>query len=125
MKLELKHLAPYLPYSLEVIHSEVNKAMPVTPLVLQGILDHQDKPLLRPLSDLTNYVEELEQFCPHTDDERYNDDGEDGFEINLQSFANLDTRLRLNWFCYEFYQKLFELHFDVFGLIEAGLAIKK
>ena len=135
MKLELKHLAPYLPYGL-------NCMIPIQGLVtMVGIqpkkasthkyvlfTDYSTKklteikPVLRPLSDLTKEIEQLEEFCPHSEDERYNENGEDGFEFNLESFAKLNGRLKLNWFSYGFYEKLFELHFDVFGLIEKGLA---
>lgn len=137
-ELKLEHLAPYLPYALKCI---VGKEK----VLLIGLDTEAEywiiwkklaasnqgcsypsknfKPILRPLSDLTKEIEQLEEFCPYTEDERYNSEGEDGFEIILENFASMNTRLQTNWFSYEFYEKLFKIHFDVFGLIEKGLAI--
>jgi hypothetical protein len=74
------------------------------------------KPILRPLSDLTD--EMIEDIC-----QRYRRS-----ETNAESWASSlrflrkygGTRYELPL---EFWSYLFELHFDVFGLIDAGLAI--
>ena len=111
MKLELKHLAPYLPYGLKVIRENTfieDDFFTIYGATKDNIYINSDgnlvllskvKPILRPLSDLTedllciSWIEniqekELESECP-----------------------------------YEVWQVLFENHFDVLGLIEKGLAI--
>jgi hypothetical protein len=76
------------------------------------------KLVLHPLSDLTD--EMIEDIC-----QRYRRS-----ETNAESWASSlrflrkygGTRYELPL---EFWSYLFELHFDVFGLIESGLAIDK
>lgn len=115
-KLELKHLAPYLPYSIGIeittyngkhisyswglkccsdyLISEYNDG------IKKGLTLTQVKPILRPLSDLINneFEKELGYFTPD-------------FRFNLDSTE------------YQFIERMLKLHFDVFGLIEKGLAI--
>ena len=109
MKLELKHLAPYLPYGLQFlkynqIHllSKLDYTDNELWLVNYGFLginSNITKPILRPLSDLT---EDL--LC-----------------------ISWIEHIRDNGLCtecpYEVWKVLFKNHFDVFGLIEKGLAI--
>lgn len=67
MKLELKHLAPYLPYGLKLTKDYWGKIGELVPFIKQDFkglqieLDYaittQCKPILRPLSDLTKKVE--------------------------------------------------------------------
>lgn len=136
MKLEIKHLAPYLPYGLTVL----SKPHLVTygeqvPLEVNGIAYSDSsnppdwqyefivndelmfaminekkhfKPILRPLSDLT----------------------EDKFKnviFKLQKVNNDVTMLFVDFDYKELsvweYEFLLENHFDVFGLIEKDLAI--
>jgi len=121
MKLELKHLAPYLPYGLklnlnrnqgmyvdsninilrtEICYNEtVNEAYIKYDLVTYGMEDI--KPILRPLSDLTKDKKVCSTYMVgvHLEDMHIN-----RWEWNLISYC-------------------FENHFDVFGLIEKGLAI--
>ena len=105
-KLELKHLAPYLPYGLkfywEDLKGNINKPWSLTINSIDFALENQNKPILRPLSDLINneFEKELGHFTPD-------------FKFNLD-----DTE-------YKFIEKMLKLHFDVFGLIEKGLAIDK
>ena len=109
MKLELKHLAPYLTHKLKAKNcfNEIVEAKGIqfgnescnntlwtfvkNGDYLQGYL-YQCKPILRPLSDL-------------------NQDGE------------IDTPEYLQGCCYSYVQNLISQHYDVFGLIEKGLAI--
>ena len=129
MKLELKHLAPYLPYSLK-IKTKYGWATMITLNEWNVNGDCEDsysyedhpnevlefKPILRPLSDLNKawYSEE-------------NEEDEEGFEqVNLLGktlkYFNYKTyKPRFNPY-FEF-ELLIKNYFDVFGLIEKGLAI--
>ena len=123
MKLELKHLATYLPYKLkfynissEEIFGEVEKIdvyfgkiYLYKPLSWEKVvIDYVNqsesiyKPILRPLSDLsTEHVSQL-------------------LLDNIKSNSSNDIKKDLS---YNSISILLELHFDVFGLIENGLAI--
>jgi hypothetical protein len=132
MKLQLKHLAPYLPYKLNCLAQGEGKQQ----FELQGIsdcyysdlheigrtvseqYDFEDTfPILRPLSDLKkgtdliDFESEIEQMYGN-------------IEINHIGLFHFTLD---GWTTWEEYQevisKLFEWHFDVFGLIEKGLAI--
>lgn len=115
MKLELKHLAPYLPYGLKVKYVGKHKyAELITGRSIYNIdgwngsmlttlgyqISFNDyKPILRPLSDL-----------------KYKELGYDSIEFAIYNIKNKYA----NYINYEY---CFEWHFDVFGLIEKGLAI--
>tara|TARA_R110000772_G_scaffold83493_1_gene176588 strand:- start:9461 stop:9808 length:348 start_codon:yes stop_codon:yes gene_type:complete len=108
MKLELKHLAPYLPYGLVVFIpiwkcertiSQLRQKSIVTKDFANHLLFADIKPILRPLSDLTEDILCI-SWIEHIEDKV------------------LDAECP-----YEVWQILFENHFDVFGLIEKGLAI--
>lgn len=87
MKLEIKHLAPYLPYLLQRFHKVSNPngenitALTVTnlneTLSLKSKCDYFFKPILRPLSDLAKEIEikgERTDFeCGSNPDKFYND----------------------------------------------------
>jgi hypothetical protein len=116
MKLELKHLAAYLPYGLKVKH-EGNITMLMTCerkkgdfLAIESVIDGYGKPILRPLSDLTKEITHNGQtFVPKS----------------VIDMAFPAERMGLNpatW-SHRVITKLIEWHFDVFGLIEKGLAI--
>ena len=107
-KLELKHLAPYLPYKLKVM-GEYGKYEEVIGYENNHLLFEYGlgkieslKPILRPLSDLSKneFISELGHFTKT-------------FKFNLDVTE------------YQFIIKMIKLHFDVFGLIEKGLAINK
>lgn len=117
MKLELKHLAPYLPYSIKFtvpIH-KFHKGAPYENRVLtmnespKLCLEH-GKPILRPLSGLSEnelYALKLES----------NTNGIENFgDIWFGGVISLEDMEYI-------LSKLFEWHIDVFGLIEKGLAI--
>ena len=118
MKLEQKHLAPYLPYGLKIKVIDTNfykydvmtlcDKSGLSNIGLSDLLDEpQDfKPILHPLSDLTKEIEvNGEKFVPR-----------DKFYGNPLDYKILDNN-------YNVVQKLLEWHFDVFGLIENGLAV--
>ena len=106
-KLELKHLAPYLPYELKGkdIQEGFDGIREMNIKTIDYFL-HNVKPILRPLSDLTNgkYYKCLEV---------------------LYSEEKIKRILNEHW-CHWEYKVLilcFEEHIDVFGLIPKGLAI--
>jgi len=118
-RLELKHLAPYLPYGLMIncdfkdgdVWACKLEGISVDEAFLEGAdwsyKDNTDfKPILRPMSDLTegNWCRESGYAG------RYIDDVADGNE-------------ELQYLSYNLCLFLFKNHFDVFGLIPAGLAI--
>jgi len=123
MKLELKHLAGYLPYGLKGISTEENLGIEtVKGLNYYGkhntvnvVTDVDDidlilfKPILRPLSDLTKEIEvNGEKFVPSQ-------------EYNYLRFEEISTfKGRCN--AMKFIQArelelLYEMHFDIYGLI--------
>lgn len=129
MKLTIKELAPYAPYNLKVqlgvterdltAISCDSKYVFVTEYIgarkkqMAGI--ESIKPLLRPLSDLASEIEHNgERFVPMDEVHLHHN-----FSVlktdNLQSDP---TR-----YPYTVVEFLISLHFDVFGLIERGLAL--
>lgn len=130
MKLELKHLAPYLPYGLKIMYTQRNEKHDLYFHNITAICTEQNhlKPILRPLSDLTNEIEiegkifvpKCELDCICRDLEFYS------FNFKYFTVGNQDKNYGQEYDLIDIYnvmQKLFEWHFDVFGLIENGLAI--
>lgn len=111
MKLELKHLAAYLPYELS-FYWEDYQGDQKTPWVLKAssiefVLANQNKPILRPLSDLTKEIEINEKkFVP---------------KIELEKIGTIP--LSISYYYHSQIEKLLKWHFDIYGLIEQGLAI--
>ena len=128
MKLELKHLASYLPYGLnikDVKHGSVFEALHfiTTPhqdfSLFKGNLDQliNDKylkPILFPLSSLTK--EDVKNFYQFNNDDFKSIDLKEWAE-DLIFLINEKEPFQLSQFEY-----LFSKKFDVFGLIDAGLA---
>ena len=141
MNLELKHLAPYLPYWVQATCS-VSRAKDIT-YTITGLsirpygndtkaimcsLKNKSlsescsikniKPILRPLSDLTSEFisncgvnggfEELHTW---------------GSNYSKGEKQDIITTKGISYASYDDFQILFSMHFDVFGLIEKGLAI--
>ena len=123
MKLELKHLAPYLPFCLKGNY-EVSEVVPSAKFELRNKelrTDNVDfflnyaKPILRPLSDLTKEIEvNGKKFVPHI---------KLGGRTNLKDYDIEYLSKNIDNMSYGLVSKLIEWHFDVFGLIEKGLAI--
>ena len=124
MKLELKHIAPYLPYGLKCLYQSGN----ISDISFDYLSDFgcdYFKPILRPLSDLftllndhNNYDTLIEQIAVFTDS-----DIAEEFIKHLERFkGDLNNA---SWSCapWAIMSQMFELHFDVFGLIPKGLAI--
>jgi hypothetical protein len=123
-KLELKHLAPYLPYALMLqekarprfqngdyifsVEKWVGRDIARPFVKRHGVV--WCKPILRPLSDLNKTIEiNGTKFHPK------------GQIRVLTSYKFADFELKDMQ--YGIIQLLFQWHFDVFGLIEKGLAI--
>lgn len=152
-KLELKHLCGYLPYGLEVFNeNSSSKGVILRNLSFdtpQWVLDEL-KPLLLPLSALTEQLQdgsvpivELAKMA-WTNNEplikkyyisnyilKYTFDGDEyyfsfdksyGFSFCRmtphQTFMPINNQLQL-------FEYLYSKHFDIYGLIPAGLAIDK
>lgn len=139
MKLELKHLAPYLPYGLRIILPKSGRIIVVAGLlevVDEGILVRDVDgswlglglwhftPILRPLSDLTKEIEHNgERFVPKRVLKEM-PDPIGGFHTDrLMTIVENPQKWSIEVANYAVVQKLIEWHFDVFGLIENGLAI--
>ena len=126
MKLETKHLAPYLPYKLKGIYEMSSKQKQETLQAIDTLgkcRTDEDlrwfeikmfKPILQPLFndnfDYTIFL--LDNFPEEKWADAYNDimNGV-GFGVKIEQIP------------YELHEFLFENHIDVFGLIEKGLAI--
>jgi hypothetical protein len=148
--LELKHITPYLPYKLKCLYSHTNKIGTISKINTIGdgfdndniklSIDYLDsehiwmfKPILRPLSDLTKEIEiEGEKFVPI---DRILDNHSFVSDIHISKFRKFKIiqeqihilkdikELGYRYCDYWFLQYLLEWHFDVFGLIEKGLAV--
>jgi hypothetical protein len=161
MKLELKHLAGYLPYNLKGLIKNTsdtfvelstyisNKEFKWTIDMFLG--DSNVKPILRPLSDLTKEIEvNGEKFVPLVEICKISETVNKVLRINSKSnicgFDFINGIQEVLRFCYHFntnhfqltdeegdngciihqmemFEKLLEWHFDIYGLIEKGLAI--
>ena len=118
MKLTIEHLAPYLPYGLKAENC-LKKIVEIKGLhygsdsvsnelwifqeetYMRGYL-YECKPILRPLSDLTI---------------------EDAYHCDYPDEGHLERSLQSGHAPYFVWLELVKEHFDVFGLIEKGLAI--
>jgi hypothetical protein len=124
MKLELKHLAPYLPYGLRVTECD----NPMNARMCELLCKHYSytrKPILRPMSDFDkmgllgdDHYSYMSKLNKEVMGEWFVDRDLD-FEIDSHN----DTSYFPANTAYNLYEFLFEHHFDVFGLIPAGLAV--
>jgi len=135
-KLELKHLAPYLPYGLKGKYGDSNTIWTLNPAITEIRYESEElplyhfiskfppKPILRPLSDLTREIEvNGERFIPIYWFEHNSKDTmyfEDDF---LRGIVLRGNSYKITQCSYNILQILLKWHFDVFGLIEKGLAI--
>lgn len=147
----LKHLTPYLSYGLkgyffkeiDIVHEVELEHSLISGLNCNTIELKNFKPILRPLSDLTKdvnnngitliekiwrtvyndegyYVKKVHEGVNHFKVtfrwKQFDDINDDEVEVRTIS---KDIKLNPYWIA----DKLFKYHFDVFGLIEKGLAI--
>ena len=133
MKLQLKQLAPYLPYGLKWT-SPFGGTDRMTGIITDNVVMDSDgteindsidlnyikeprcKPILKPLSDLfkRKRINDLRELS-NNDMLLFGLNGFEGDLTNVESYKN-----DLNFTVLEY---LYKNHFDVFGLIEKGLAI--
>jgi hypothetical protein len=130
MKLEIKHLLPYLPYDLKVFVGSTQRELTAISLdsnfvfvtlykgsrekVMIGI--NQLKPLLKPLSKFT--IEDYNEIKLSFNN--WNTIYEDFFDQWFEEKVNLHSLILM---CpNNVIQYFFENHYDVFSLIDAGLA---
>lgn len=139
-ELKLEHLAPYLPYDLKITHVGQPEVMYTMNTIINScfIGDHSNlddeyntklyliKPILRPLSDLTKEIEvNGKKFVPAEYLWMCDIAEWKSFEIYGKIPDYWDACMKVIPYETEYrtMQKLFKMHFDVFGLIEKGLAI--
>ena len=139
MELELKHVAPYLPYALKI--QGVNDGnVYIDPLT--GIIKKEDtvfvdtdkyrdylfaiKPIFRPLPDLAKEIEhDGKKFIPIVQLGRLTSSNvniQDTFQFERLYKALLRDIMITKKIGLIHVEALFEWHFDIFGLIEQGLA---
>lgn len=168
MELELKHLAPYLPYRLKAVKGVTRVDITAVSLDTNTtFIFHTTylgsrrkemsniekiKPILRPLSDLTKEIEvNGEKFTPlcRLTKQQFDKENESIFddenlyliEDDKYCYPNNGDKISYYWLSYnekmqrfdscdtidlnqlKLLNKLFEWHFDVFGLIGQGLAV--
>jgi hypothetical protein len=124
MTLELNHLSAYLPFNVLVCETD-DIENSIQKLTLSNFQEIVELPLtttaliLRPLSDLTKEIEHNgEKFVPR-----------DMISIGFGNFIEEGVfyycaeKSDIKRLSYDTIVKLLEWHFDVFGLIEKGLAI--
>ncbi|HFG0578877.1 TPA: hypothetical protein ACGFUY_002743, partial [Flavobacterium psychrophilum] len=124
MKLELKHLAPYLPYKLKFKRQDYIYIHMLLGISFEDIIFELGKtpikfikPILRPISDLNSEIElNGRKFYPIDELAEI-----DEVVVLQYSFEFFETSMKYlpHWIV----EQLLEWHFDVFGLIEKGLAI--
>lgn len=141
-KLTIKELAPYLPYGIDIsINGKIQKLNSIdseAKLVCYGwgnagFIDTDDvKPLLRPLSSLTEEINWGNQTYAITDLFEIGDDGGYIYEYDhgniklisqLKTIAEYNYHHDINYLPYPVVQVLIEHHFDIFGLIDRCLAL--
>lgn len=120
MELEIKHIAPYLPYGLKVIKIKDNIKQSVYSASFRGVyfIDSRAslyrfseiKPILLPLERLNEFKVELALL---------------GYQIDGNGMDNIIQDIKDGRAEYDIMQLCFEKHIDVFNLIPSGLAIDK
>lgn len=154
MELKYKHIAPYLPFKLQMMMESCVASREPNIDVLSGIQydgllllgtggrfgftqrEFKDvKPILHSMGDIDIKMDELRELFHDTTESK---DGsatftrtlifDDGFKIKVEDYYYTSDNVNIYYEDindFEIYQKLFEWHFDVFNLIEKGLAIDK
>ena len=140
-KLELKDLAPYLPYGVKILinngeaKSYVKTLESLSVFYSNVLVNPKDKLILRPLSDLTNDEYNLKiksWFINHAENDvqitTYDNGNYIGLTATYKMMGDVFTDIIINAggikdTDYWLVENLLKNHFDVFGLIEAGLAI--
>lgn len=129
MKLELKHISPYLPYKLRLVARNVVSETPrrifgeLTNTNIMSLVENDTlyKPILRPCEDIDSYFEIIYGNLNHQDVTDYFD--ADFLESHGNILIEELQELEPEQIPYGTMLVLLKHHFDVFGLIEKGLAI--
>ncbi len=151
MKLELKHLSAYLPFKLQAVvpNGDITE-VGLSKFICFWHIDKY-KPILRPLSDLIKEIEfDGEKFIPMVSlfinfckicPDKYSlDIGKTIILMDIQQdfnewyfvyhineklfeFSNKSESAYRNLNQYDMFELLKSWHFDIFGLIDAGLAV--
>lgn len=117
MELIIEYISPYLPYGVEVLDSK-NKRWKLTNTNIDFVYAKRWKPILRSMNDISDILEidgEL-HFCAQDEFTSY----------QLREYNDLpDGCLNsiLDILPYSSVIDLIKWHYDVFGLIEEGLAV--
>lgn len=106
-KLSIKDISPYLPYRLK-IETKDGHILILKGSSIDNVVTSQCKPLLKPLSDWHKIEDGTQFLSPYFHDL---EDMNGGISENITSALYSDIQL------------LLVNHYDVFGLIPAGLAI--
>ena len=106
-QLELKHIAPYLPYGLQVIDLVAQSKFTLDLENISNVMNDSEnlntiRPILRPISDAKKQIQYADGCYAMTDD---------------------DSDLDLDDLSYNTILSYIERHFDIYGLIKQGLAI--
>lgn len=129
-QLTLEHLAPYLPYNLQVrtqyTGGKINNPRDLTTSTIHSFIRCNGRltiiPLLHPLSQL---AEEIEHKGKKLVPIEWLEDMYDTLDLHKQCGYLLKDERWVNQCDYMLICHLIEWHFDVFGLIEKGLAMPK
>jgi len=114
MQLELKHYAAYLPYNVECKRSNLEgNIFQLNTETIEFAVNNKDLLILRKITDLNKEIEiDGEKFVPI---EKLSP---------VPNFFNIDFIIKHPLACnYELIEKLLSWHFDVFDLINNGLAV--
>lgn len=123
-QIKLHHIVPYLPYGLKIanvsLKGDVRSIYPLeakinNDSIMDALYGVNQMPILRPLSDLKKEIEHNGEKIMFV--EKYTSD------IQEELRACLYDKTYFELLPYFVITRLFKCHFDVFGLIEKGLAI--
>jgi hypothetical protein len=129
MKLELKHLAPYMPYWLKFVidmyeFTDGNSKPEIRHFTMGNDISmclNYGKPILRPIQEVELFFEDIWALGNDEDVKKYLDS--DFLWENGQIEISEIQLIEADKLPYGTLQVLLKYHFDVFDLIEKGLAI--
>ena len=130
-KLELKHIAPYLPYGLNgYLNKQKDDCFIIgatedfiyTDSSFDDLYYTEIKPILRPLDEIEDYFKKFWNKKDNQVREFLDSDFLYSFDcLEVEMIHSTNT----NYLPVGLYNLLLKHHFDVFGLIDKGLAIDK
>jgi len=130
MKLELKYLATYIPYNLKILHSanKVDTMASITNLAIHTTIGHtlnhfaflEFKLILKPISFLKKDKEVLDNLAKKLSEAKTSIYGFESSKKWILEVIKDEDATALPFFLTEL---LISQHYDVFGLIEEGLAV--